>query len=891
MRDARPFVWRALSRLMPQSYRQQWADEVLRTHVDAAGGPSHAHGLHFWCSVAGDVVITAVRLRLDTAASHGKGGNVFDLARYNGRLALRGLVRAPGFTLAVVLTLALGLGANATIFTVLDRLLLSPPEHMRDAELVRRIATHGIGPFSEQPRQMRALTFSDYESLREVRGFAAVAGYSTRSLTLGRGTESERIATEWASASYFPLIGVTPLLGRFYVADEDRIGAEPAVVLSWGFWQRRFGGDPAVLGQRLDIGKGSYTVVGIAPKGFTGVDLAPIDVWLPLQTVAGVEQGDGWVNADFWYWFGAIVRLDQASPEASTLSDATSRYRASRAHLQSSDANATVVASPVVEARGPDRPREAAVAQLLGLVALMVLLIACANAGNLFLARGVQRRRAFAVQSALGVGRGRLMLQLLGEAALLSAGAGILAILLSQVVTPALFRTLLPQSAPPSANGLRVLWFTFAAAAATIVLAGMVPALRAARVDPFEALRSARASTRSSWFRSSLLALQAALSVVLLIGAGLFLRSLEKANHLALGVDLEPVVLDLELSDGTRFGEKLARVAYPILERLRAHPAVQSATLTSLPPFSGYQGIDVQLPGPDSIIVSSQGPFVFAADRDYFRTLGIPILAGRPLTEADEHPGAQPVAVVDRSMARTFWKGEANALGQCILIGTDHQKAPCTTVVGIAGEIVDDVRSATTRMRYYVPTRHPGLGFDGGQVVIVRLRDQPKPQIAAIAALARAAAPEIRFIDAFPLSVRIEPQLRAWKLGATLLSAFGILALIVAGSGLYSVLAFDVAQRRFELGLRSALGASPARLVRAIVARVTLVVVLGMGAGILAAVVLAGLAQSMLFGVAFVDPVSYAVAIAILCAGSLVAIALPAWRATRVDPRIAMAVE
>jgi len=489
------------------------------------------------------------------------------------------------------------------------------------------------------------------------------------------------------------------------------------------------------------------------------------------------------------------------------------------------------------------------------------------------------------------VGRGRLMLQLLGEAALLSAGAGILAILLSQVVTPALFRTLLPQSAPPSANGLRVLWFTFAAAAATIVLAGMVPALRAARVDPFEALRSARASTRSSWFRSSLLALQAALSVVLLIGAGLFLRSLEKANHLALGVDLEPVVLDLELSDGTRFGEKLARVAYPILERLRAHPAVQSATLTSLPPFSGYQGIDVQLPGPDSIIVSSQGPFVFAADRDYFRTLGIPILAGRPLTEADEHPGAQPVAVVDRSMARTFWKGEANALGQCILIGTDHQKAPCTTVVGIAGEIVDDVRSATTRMRYYVPTRHPGLGFDGGQVVIVRLRDQPKPQIAAIAALARAAAPEIRFIDAFPLSVRIEPQLRAWKLGATLLSAFGILALIVAGSGLYSVLAFDVAQRRFELGLRSALGASPARLVRAIVARVTLVVVLGMGAGILAAVVLAGLAQSMLFGVAFVDPVSYAVAIAILCAGSLVAIALPAWRATRVDPRIAMAVE
>jgi hypothetical protein len=396
---------------------------------------------------------------------------------------------------------------------------------------------------------------------------------------------------------------------------------------------------------------------------------------------------------------------------------------------------------------------------------------------------------------------------------------------------------------------------------------------------------------RTSWFRSSLLALQAALSVILLIGAGLFLRSLEKANRLALGVDLDPVVLDLELADGTRFGEELSRVAYPILERLRAHPAVQSATITNLPPFSGYQGPELDVPGPDSVVVGSQGPFMFSADRDYFRTLGISILAGRPLVETDEHAGAPPVAVVNRTMARTLWRSESDALGQCILINIDDGKAPCTTVVGVAGDIINDMRSAEARMFYYLPTRHPGLGYDGGQTVIVRLKGQLETQISSIVAQARAAAPEIRFIDVFPLGTRIEPQLRAWKLGATLLTAFGILALIVAGSGLYSVLAFDVAQRRFELGLRSALGASSARLVRAIVTQVTFVVLFGIGVGVLAAIVLARLARSMLFGVAFVDPLSYGIAIALLCAGSLVAIALPAWRATRVDPRVAMAVE
>jgi predicted permease len=844
--------------------------------------------------VAFDVVATTVRLRVDEwqgATTRVKPRmSMMEGWWYSFRLALRGLARTPAFTVAVVLTLALGLGANATIFTVLDRVLLSPPEHIEDASQVRRISVYGRSPFSGEVIHFTAMSYPDYADLQPVRGFSSVAGYGARTMTLGQGESSERVSAEWATGSYFTLLGVKPLLGRFYSESEDRVGAaEPAVVLGWSYWQRRFGGDRSVLGRRLNIGRGTYTVSGVAPRGFTGVDLAPVDVWLPLHTTGGLEQGAGWEGARRWFWFGAVVRMDRSVPEPATLAEATARYQAGRAEIPNQDRDARVVASTLIQGRGPYASDEAQVTRLLGLVAMLVLLIACANVANLFLARGLQRRRELAVQTALGAGRGRLVQHVVAEAAWLAVAGAALALVVANVVRPALFRILLPEYALAEVHAGRVALFTALLAALTVVLGGLIPALRASRVDPFQALRTARSSPPSSRLRGALLAAQAALSVILLVGAGLFLRSLREANRMELGTDLDAVVLNLELNDGSRSGAGVSRAAFAVLERVRNHPGVASATITTLAPFAGQWGVKVDLPGPDSIPSGFNGPFFYTADRDYFVTLGIRARRGRVFTAADEHPSAQPVVVVNQTMARTVWKSEEAALGQCLLVPRDGEASPpCTQVVGIVADVLPSVSARAANQVYYLPPHHPGLSVDGGQTVIVRLDERRGPALPELVRLAREASPEIRYVEAMPLRASIARQLRAWQLGAALLSAFGLLALIVAGSGLYSVLAFDVAQRRFELGVRAAMGATSMRLIRVVVTRVVAVTVAGIALGLLGAAVLTRFAEALLFRVEPLDPLTYVAAVLILGVSAVAAAALPAWRAMRVDPRVAM---
>jgi predicted permease len=887
--------WRLLRRLFPADYREQWSDEVLGTHVDAAGGEVNARGVRFWRGLAVDAVKTAVALRLDTVSGthtlRRSRRGMIDAVLYTVRLATRGLLRTPGFSLSVVVTLALGLGANVTIFTALDRLLLEPPQHVVEPESVRRIAVYGVNPFSRQRTWNRAMTYPDYRDLQTVQGFSSVAAHTARTLTMGRGEESERINTEWATSSWFTLLGVQPALGRFYDASEDQVGVEPVTVLSWAFWKRRFNGDPGILGTALPIGKGVYTVIGVAPRSFTGVDIAPVDAWLPLHTAGGLQQGGDWENARSWYWFTTIVRLRDPATAAAAEAEATAVYRNGRKDVRGADPDARIVATQLIAARGPQPSGEARVTQLLGGVALLVLLIACANVANLFLARGLQRRRALAVQSALGVGRFRLVGQLLSEAVLLAAAAGALAFVVAALVGPALFRALLGDDAMLAAGTGRVFAFTVVLALLTVLLGGVGPALQAARVDPFEALRTQRSSARSSWLRGALVAVQAALSVILLIGAGLFLRSLGQAHRIDLGVDLNAYVIDLELNNGTTFGEEMAGTTYSVVDRVRAHPAVASAALTNLAPFSGAWGLSLDRPGPDSIHVGQRGPFYHAADQDYFRTLGMTITHGRNLTAADAHPGALPVVVVSRSMAREIWGSESGALDQCLIVSPSDENTTCTTVVGVVSDVRAQVTDPEPRMLYYLATRHPNVESDGGQVIMMRLREGMEAQLGSVLQTVRSTVTDIRYVDANPLRDSIDAQMRAWQLGAVLLSAFGLLALMVAGSGLYSVLAFDVAQRRFELGIRSALGASARRLIRTVVTRTLLVIVAGMIIGVAGAAGLSRLIASLLFNIEPVDPLAYVAAMAVLAAGALVAAGVPAWRATRVDPRTAMAVE
>jgi predicted permease len=807
-------------------------------------------------------------------------------------MAWREVRRSPGFATVIAITLGLGITANLTMYSVLDHLLFSPPEHVQDASTLRRVFVHGISQFSREEEYSQAFAFPDVMSLEKAPAFESVAFYSGRSMTIGRGEDSERVPVELASASYFPTLGVKPELGRFYDDREDAIdAADHAAVLSYSLWMRRFAGRRNVIGSALQIGKAEYRIVGVAPRGFTGADISPVDVWLPVRTAGAIEQGTEWKDAFGWYWLGAIARVMEGVTDARASEEATTKFQSARASADATeDAKAKVVLSSIIAGRSPDPSRETMVAKMLGVVALLVLLMTCANAGNLFLARGVQRRRALAVQTAIGVSRGGLVWQLFGEAVLIAMSAGVFAFLLLRVTAPVLFRILLPEATPPHPGSLRVAAVTFAFALATASLAGLLTAFRSSQVAPFEALRAGRSSQRTSRLRRSLLGLQAAFAVVLLLGAGLFLRSLKHAAATDFGVSLDTEAMDFELTNGVGlFDRELEGVVYTAAERLRGMPGVESVAVTSLPPFSGSWGITVDLPGADSIVSGPTGPFYFSAGADYFHTLGMRIVRGRALEESDDRSNVR-VAVVNEAMARAVWPGR-DAVGQCLIVKQPKRTIPCTTVVGVVNDYRASLEATKARQMFYLPPRHPDVRSAGASYLLIRMKPGTHTSEADLAAAARASSPGIRLVQVHALRTLIAPQIRSWQLGAALLTMFGILALVVAGAGMYSVVAFEVSQRRFELGVRSALGATASRMVGALLSDVLRTTTLGVLCGLLASLVFGRFAQALLFGVKPTDTSVYAAVVAVLIAVGALSVALPAWRVTRIDARTALAEE
>ena len=882
-------VWRLLRRLLPRGFRLRRAEAVLETHVALAGGAASARGARFWARVARDVVTTAVQVRLDAVS----GGP----ARTEGRrhpmigasglwqsaaMALRSLKRSPRFAVAVILILALGISANVTIFRVLDRLLLSPPEHIRSPEEVKRIYVLGRSAFTGEVEHSAALAYPDYRAFSDVSSFDGFAGYSRRSLTLDVEGVGEKVTAELATASYFDLLGVRPALGRFYDADEDAIGASAQVaVLSWSYWQRRFGGERSVLGRELAIGTTSYLVVGVAPRGFTGPGITTVDVWLPLHVASAAEINSvNWVDAHGWYLMAGIARVSGATARAE--SEATVVWQRSRESVRGTDPAARVVLAPLIAARGPNASRESQVARMLGALTLLVLLITCANVGNLYLARVLGRQRELAVQAALGVSRSRLFTQLIVEVAVVALLAGAVAWWVGTAAAAALFRVLLPEAALATGNGPRVLLVTFALAATTALLTGVLPALRATRINAMDVLRRGTSTRRVMLLRRGLLLLQAALSVILLTGAGLFIRSLQRAESVDLGIDTGTLTVDIELRGAPVFGEELSAAVLRILPRVRESALVESAAATSLAPFSGWWGLSVSSPDGGTVESGASGPFVYAVSGDYFSTVGLPIERGRPLTDTDASPGAPPVVVVSKRLAARLWPG-TDAIGRCLIVERDGPP-PCSTVVGVARDFQPSITDDEARLVFYVPQGHPAVGAASANTMLVQPRDGVTP--AMVQDFIASASPELRRVEVATLYQRIESNLRAWQLGATLLSAVGLLALLIAAAGLYSMLAFDVLQRRRELGIRAALGASAGRLVRGTVATSFAAVAMGVLLGLGGSVMSGRAIEAMLFRVTARDPTVYAVVCAVMLAVALVAALLPAVNVTRTDPAI-----
>ena len=808
--------------------------------------------------------------------------------------ALRGLRREPAFTGFAVVTLALGIGANAAMFGVVDRLLLRGPDHVTDADrLVRFTATvqrPGMGEVT-----YAGLGYVVYDNFRKSNSklFDGYAAYSSGGTsTFGRGQDSRKVRSGTATADFFPLLGVRPALGRFYGPDEDNTSSPaPVVVLGDAFWRSQYGADRAILGRPIVINGEPLTVIGVAPPGFTGVELGRVDIWMPMSyTSRGVT--DNWPRAWSAQWLYVIGRMKPGiSLDAAT-------KEATRIHQLAYDgpptrriAKARISATPIGFTDEGTESTEVSVAKWLVGVTLMVLLIACSNVANLLLARAIRRRGEVGVRMALGAGRKRLVRLFVTESLVIATLGGATALGVAAVISTLVRNVLLTNvewtSSPVSG---RVLLVAFAVTLIVGVLVGLAPAAHAARVSLHSAIQRGRAQGRTWRAGSWPTVLQATLTACLLIGAGLFVRSLQKAQNAPLGFESDRIlVADIAfagLSDAT-YELYIANLAKrneawrQALAKVQAHAEVEKAALAVGSPFGNAFSIDLFVPGFDSIPkLSGGGPYISAVSSDYFATVGTRLLRGR-IFRPTEGAGTERVTIVNETMARTLWP-QQDALTKCMRIGADTM--PCAPVVGI----VEDARRYNLKedpaMQYYIPLgQESALGF-GGMVLMMRPSTSPR----AFAPIASRAIYDVGAIvdrvTTWPLREKIDPLLRPWKLGATIFTMGGLLALVVAALGLYSVMSYSVAQRTHEMGVRIALGAKTQSIVSMIVRQGVIMAAIGVAAGIVVAILAGDRLQSLLFDTSPRDVTIIAGSALILMTSAAAASLWPALRAGRVDP-------
>ncbi len=814
---------------------------------------------------------------------------LFSVLIQNVRQALRGLRQSPGFGIAIILTLGLGIGANATMFGVIDRLLLKPPPHIRNPDNVRRLYVNRS--FLDRSVTTASMTVPDLDDFARSKTFESAAFYPGQA-TLGRGEKGVRVRATMATASLFPLLGVQPVLGRFFDPAEDRVGVAGTVVLSHEFWRKTFGGDPDVIGEALQIASGTFTVIGVAPPGFTGTRLARVDVWVPLHTsVEHFFSSSRWLTSRGNYWIRVVARLKPDVTVEAAEAEATVLHRRGRADDSRYDENASITAAPLIAAQGPNAPRETAVARWLAGVSLIVLIIACANVANLLLGRGIRWRRETAIRLTLGISRARLVSQLLTETTMLALFGGIAAVVIAGWSGAVLRAMLAPNILwAESPVNTRVLIFTLVVALITGLLAGMIPALQATRPNLVSALKEGGWGTTlsRSRMRIAFLVAQGALTVVLLVSAGLFVRSLYNVRSLDLGLDPDGVLAVVpELESDRLEQEEIYDLYDRALDRIRAIPGVENVAASVSMPFMSSFAERLRVPGMDSLpVMSTGGPYVNPITEQYLEALGIRLLRGRGFTSSDSR-AAPRVAVVNETMARTYWPGE-DALGKCLLVGAGEP--PCAEVIGIVRDPRRQELIEEPSVQYFVPLVQRMIDTRPEAIYLSSRRDLGQISVAVRKELL-ALSTEIRFVEIDALSDFVDPQARSWRLGATMFTIFGILALLIAAIGLYSVLAFNVAQRTHEIGVRAALGATSNRLITLIVREALLLTALGLALGTLISLVGGRAIAPLLYDVSPHDPLIFSLVTATLLAVGVLAGSVPAWRATRVDPNVALRAE
>lgn len=817
------------------------------------------------------------------------------------RHAIRGLKRNPGFTLTAVLTLALGIGANAAMFTVVDRMMYRPLDGLKRSDAVHRVYWQSMS--RGKLNTAGSTEFTRYLDLRKyTTSFDALAAFSEQELAVGEGERARERRTGIVTASFFELFDSKPVLGRFFNASEDQTPAGANVaVLSHAFWQAEYGGRN-VLGTLLQVGNVRATIIGIAPKGFNGVnDANPPAVFIPLTTFAGTSgttDAQTYFTRYQWGWVNVLARRKPGVSIEAANADATNAYKRSwqQAALIEKDYPAIESAAPravvssVRPGGGPAPSLEARTALWTAVVAALVLLIANANVANLALARSIKRQRETAVRLALGVSRSRLTLQAMTESMVLACFAGGVALLVAQWSAFGLQRLLTSNrgsvAASPSIDA-RMMAVVVLLTLVSGLIIGAAPLIVAPGGDLAKRLRGgARGGANDGGrIRSGLLVLQAALSVVLLVGATLFVRSLNSVQQMRMGYDADRVLLVNRVNRGAKVEEAPQRVMRDILMReAESMPNVESAAWLVSAPFVSSSSTNIFVPGIDS--VARLGMFrTQATTPDYFKTMGTRIVRGRALNAGDRM-GAPNVAVVSESMAKVLWPGQ-DAIGKCFRIRADTM--PCNEIVGIAEDMVQSDISAGSRFQYYVSIDQYTRSW--GNWMALRLKGEPAKLAEGIRQSLQRVMPAGAYVTVLPLANVVRNEQRSWRLGAGTFGAFGVLALLVAAVGLYGVMGYNVAQRMHELSVRVALGARSGDVMRLVVGQGVRLVLAGSAIGLALASAVSRWLQPLLFQTNAKDPAVYAGVAALMILVALVATALPALRASGANPNEALRAE
>jgi len=792
------------------------------------------------------------------------------------------LVKKPTFAVVVVAALAIGIGANTAIFSVVNSILLRPLPYREPDRLVmvwmdnkRLNVDQDIHSYAN---------YADYRDQNQsFEQLAALQGISVNLTGIG---EPERVIGAMASHAFFEVAGVDPVIGRTFAIEEEVPGQDRVVVLGYGLWQRRFGGDASILGQEILVSDVKRTVIGVMPAGFKFPQRDADELWVPLPVDANRK------NSRYGFGYYVVGRLkpgvtiEQARADMNAIAG---RLVDQFPDLAGYGVNLVPLHQQIV---GKVRP---ALLVLLGTVAF-VLLIACANVANLLLARAASREREIAIRTALGAGRLRLVRQMLTESILIAVLGGAAGLLIANWGLKALV-ALSPEDIPRRDQigiDLPVLGFTLLISLVTGLMFGLAPAFQASKLDLNESLkeggRGASGSVQSRRVRNALVVFEVAVSLVLLIGAGLMIRSFIRLQRVDLGFNPDRLLtMNIQLSRTRYQGAQSAAFFRELIERVQALPGVEAAgAITAVfiegLPNSSYFTIEGRPPVPAP--QQTEAPIDFVTPT-YFRTMGISLLKGRELTEQDG-PNSPPVVVINDTFARRYWPGE-DPLGRRLKFGDASSNAPWLTIVGVVADMRRTGFDFEPRCETFLPyTQRQFIGFLS---LVVRTAADPRAMATNVRDTVWAMDRNQPVSHIRTMDQQLGGMIAQRRLNTVLFGLFAGVALLLAAVGIYGVISYSVTQRTHELGIRMALGAGRAEVLKLIVGNAMTLVGAGIGIGLIAATALTRLMATLLYGVSATDPVTFAVISVILAGVALGACFVPARRAMKVDPMIALRYE